>query len=353
MAVEACACAHQRLTLLDAAATRVGTTLDVESTCGELADFLAPSFADVATVTIADDDFPGIPPPSGMLRLRKMKVSAPPELQGHLRELRGPEPYMDLPRGAVARRCMGSGRPWLGTMASDEAFQNGTIYPDRARIFRAAGIHSLLIVPLPTADRCAGFITLMRAGASASFNDDDVITAQSVAQRAAISIDSARRYTHEHTMTLELQRALLSEPDHPHPTVEVATRYLPSGRSALVGGDWYDSIALPNRCTLLVMGDVMGHGFQAAVAMSQYRSALRTVAAAGLPPDAMLAEADHRAARIGLDRFATCLLVLVDPEAGTCTAATAGHLPPLVIRPHSNAGLIRLPAGPPIGTELG
>ncbi|MFG3015854.1 SpoIIE family protein phosphatase [Streptomyces cinerochromogenes] len=346
--------AHQRLALLDAVTTRVGTTLDVEATCAELADFLAPSLADVAAVGIIEEEFFGVPAPApGMLRLRKMKLTAPPELQRHLREFGGPEPYVDLPRGSVTRRCIESGRPWLGNLASFEIFQKVTVVPERVRIFRAAGVHSVLIVPLPMAGRCVGVILLMRAGASPPFNDDDVLTVQGVAERAGVAIDSAHRYSHEHAMTLELQRALLSEPDSAHPTVEVATRYLPSGRSALVGGDWYDSIALPDQRTLLVMGDVMGHGFQAAVAMSQYRSVLRTVAAAGLPVDAMLTEADRRASRIGLDRAATCLLVLVDPEAGTCAATTAGHLPPLVIRPNGSSGLMHLPAGPPIGTELG
>ncbi|AKJ11723.1 hypothetical protein ABB07_17265 [Streptomyces incarnatus] len=346
--------AHQRLALLDAATTRVGTTLDVKVTCAELADFLAPSLADVAGVAVVEEEFFGEPPPPpGILRLRKMKLSGPPEVLRRLRELGGPEPYADFPRNSAPRRCIDSGRPWLGNLASDETLQKVIVHSERVGLFRAAGVHSVLIVPLPTAGRCVGIAMLMRAGASPPFSEDDVLTAQGVAARAAVSIDSAHRYSREHTMALELQRALLSEPDGSHPTVEVATRYLPSGRSALVGGDWYDSVALPDSRTLLVMGDVMGHGFQAAVAMSQYRSVLRTVAAAGLPVDAMLTEADRRAARIGLDRAATCLLVLVDPEAGTCTATTAGHLPPLVIRPNGSTGLMHLPAGPPIGTELG
>jgi serine/threonine protein phosphatase PrpC len=275
-----------------------------------------------------------------------MALSAPPELQWHLRGLGGPEPYLDLPRVATARRCIDSGRPWLSNMATDELLQKITLIPDRAKIIRA-GVHSVLMVPLPTASRCVGIVILMRAGTSTPFTEDDVLTAQGVAARAASSIDSARRYSDEHTLALELQRALLSEPDSPHPSVEVATRYLPSGRSALVGGDWYDSIALPDCRTLLVMGDVMGHGFQAAVAMSQYRSVLRTVAAAGLPVDAMLREADRRA------RVATCLLALVDPQAQTCTAASAGHLPPVVISPGGGTEVMTLPAGPPVGTELG
>ncbi|MEU9150156.1 SpoIIE family protein phosphatase [Streptomyces sp. NPDC048417] len=346
--------AHQRLALLDAAATRVGTTLDVETTCAELADFLSPSLADVAAVGIVEEEFLGAPPPPpGVLRLRKMKLTAAPEVQLHLHGLGGPQPYVDLPRGGVTRNCMDSGRPWLSNMASEELLEKVNPDPEYVKIFRTAGMHSVLIVPLPTAGRSVGTVMLLRGGDSAPFSEDDVLTAQGVAARAATSIDSARRYTGEHTMTLELQRALLSEPDRPHPSVEVATRYLPSGRSALVGGDWYDSVALPGGRTLLVMGDVMGHGFQAAVAMSQYRSVLRTVAASGLPVDEMLGEADRRAARIGLDRVATCLLVLVDPEHGTCTASTAGHLPPVVLRPDGSAEVLDLTAGPPLGTELG
>ncbi|KUN87177.1 SpoIIE family protein phosphatase [Streptomyces griseoruber] len=346
--------AHQRLALLDAATVRVGTTLDMATTCGELADFLAPSLADVAAVAIVDDEPPDGPPlRPGVLRLRKMQLAAPPELKWHLRALSGPGPYVDVPRGSLVRRCMDSGRPWRGNLASDELFQKLVVEPDHVKVIRAAGIHSILVAPLRTTGRSVGIVILMRAGDSAPFTDDDLLTAQGVAGRAAVSIDSARRYTHDHTMTLELQRALLSEPDNVSSSVEVATRYLPSGRSALVGGDWYDSIAAPGGRTLLVMGDVMGHGFKAAVAMSQYRSVLRTIGTSCRPVDAILAEADRRAARLGLDRVATCLLVLVDPGTDTCTAATAGHLPPVLVRPDGAAKVLSLPAGPPIGTELG
>ncbi|MEU1159464.1 SpoIIE family protein phosphatase [Streptomyces sp. NPDC005921] len=348
--------AHQRLALLDAAGTRVGTTLDVETTCAELADFLSPSLADVAAVGIVEEEFDRTPPPPpGVLRLRKMKLTAAPEVQLHLRELGGGKPYVDLPRGGFIRNCMDSGRPWRGNSASEELMEKVTAAHDSVKIFRMAGMHSVLVVPLPTAGRSLGTVMLLRGGDSAPFSEDDVLTAQGVAARAATSIDSARRYTGEHAMTLELQRALLSEPTPPHSSIEVATRYLPSGRSVLVGGDWYDSIALPGGRTLLVMGDVMGHGFQAAVAMSQYRSVVRTIATSdsGLTVDEMLRKADHRAARIGLDRVATCLLVLADPEHGTCTAATAGHLPPVIVRPDGSAEVLDLPAGPPIGTELG
>ena len=233
--------AHLRLALLDAAATRVGTTLDIETTCLELAESLVPSLADVAAAAIVEDDFHGAPPPRpGMVRLRKMKGSVPPELEWQLRELGGPGPYVDLPRSSATRHCMNTGRPWLGNLASEELFRKVTGDPERAATFRRAGIHSLLIVPLVAAGRSIGVALLGRAGASEPFAEDDVETVQGLAARAALSIDSARRYSREHTMALELQRALLSEPSSPRPGTEVAARHLPSGRRVLVGGDWYD-----------------------------------------------------------------------------------------------------------------
>ncbi len=346
--------AHQRLALLDAAAERVGTTLDIETTCQELVDFLAPSLADVAAVGIVEEEFTGAPPPPpGFLRLRKVRGSAPPGMEWVLHQLGGPGPYVDVPRGVATRHSLDSGRPWLGNLASDELFQKVTVDPKRTKIFRAAGIHSLLITPLITAGRPVGVVLLGRAGASQPFDDNDLVTLQALAGRAAVSVDSARRYSYEHTMALELQRALLSEPRTPHPAVEVAARYLPSGHSVLVGGDWYDSIPLPDSRTLLVMGDVMGHGFQAAVAMSQYRSLLRTIAASGAGVDKILCEFDRQVAHLGLDRLATCLLAVMDPGAGTCTTASAGHLPPAAVRPDGTIEVLWLPAGPPIGTGIG
>ncbi|KUN29551.1 hypothetical protein AQJ23_01955 [Streptomyces antibioticus] len=101
------------------------------------------------------------------------------------------------------------------------------------------------------------------------------------------------------------------------------------------------------------MGDVMGHGFQAAVTMSQYRSLLRTIATNVTGVEEILEEFDRQVAQLGLERLATCLLAVVDPQDGTCTAAGAGHPPPAVLRPDGSIDILWLPAGPPIGTGLG
>ncbi|MET9759050.1 SpoIIE family protein phosphatase [Streptomyces sp. NPDC006372] len=347
--------AHQRLALLDTAATRVGTSLRVEQTCAELADFVVPSLADRASVRIVDteeaDDLP--PPAPGVLRLRVMASAGGPDIVARIGLTARTGYYFDVPRDSPVRSCLNTGRPWVGNLASDDVLLKMLRTPVDVEVVREVGIHSVVVVPLPTRDHPVGVLYLCRAGDSAPFTDEDVVVAQELAARAAVSIDNARQYTLEHTMALELQRALMSEPGTPHPDIETASRYLPAGQRALVGGDWFDSMALPCGRTLQVMGDVMGHGFTAAVAMSQYRSLLRTMAASGAPAERILQEADHRLASIGLDRVATCLLALVDPHDGTCTFAGAGHPPPVLLHPDAPAELVHVPTGPPLGTDLG
>jgi serine phosphatase RsbU (regulator of sigma subunit) len=155
-----------------------------------------------------------------------------------------------------------------------------------------------------------------------------------------------------------LQRALLAEPGRPHANLDVATHYLPAGGGApgggdLVGGDWVETVRLHFGRTLLVMGDVMGHGLDAAVDMSAYRSLLRYIAATDLPPHRVLRQLDAAAARDGARRPATCLLVRVDPARGSAAVVSAGHLPPVVFGPDGTGRLLRLPVGPPLGTGVG
>ncbi|GCB47870.1 SpoIIE family protein phosphatase [Streptomyces sp. NL15-2K] len=346
--------AHQRLALLDTAATRVGTTLCFEKTCAELAEFVVPSLADKASVCTLEEESGDAPPPTpGVVRLRIRASAGGPDIDRRLGPVGRAGDYFDVPRDSPTRKCLDTGRPWMGNLITDDVLLKVVRTQFNLEVFRAAEVHSLLIVPLPTKGHPVGVVHLSRAGDSAPFTDEDVIVAQDLAARAAVAIDNARQYSLEHAMALELQRALLSEPRSSHPDIELACRYLPAGSRALVGGDWCDSITLPSGLTLQVMGDVMGHGFTAAVAMSQYRSLLRTLAVSGAPVERILEEADHRVASIGVERVATCLLALIDPGAGTCTIASAGHPPPVLLHRRAHADLVPVPAGPPLGTDLG
>lgn len=145
---------------------------------------------------------------------------------------------------------------------------------------------------------------------------------------------------------VELQRALLTDPGLPHPNLQLATRYLPSGMGTLVGGDWFETVRLHFGRTLLAMGDVMGHGVEAAVDMNSYRSALRDFASADLPPHRVLRRLDQDISDADTRRPATCLLARLDPARGLATFSSAGHLPPVVFNREGVGDLIRVPVGP-------
>ncbi|WP_432093525.1 SpoIIE family protein phosphatase [Streptomyces sp. bgisy100] len=347
--------AQARLTLLDAAATRIGTTLDMDTTSGELAEFLVPLLGDVATVEVFPEETGQVRgvTASGGLRLRRSALASLPELREATRQLGLTGEYVDYPAGSAVPRCLATERPIMRNLQSEEELTQWVASPERLAAYRAVGIHSTLVVPLAARGHTIGTVSLARAGDSPAFTDEDVVNTQDLSGRAAITIDNARRYTRSQGIALELQRALLAEPGSPHPNVELASRYLPSGSSALVGGDWFETVRLPFGRTLLVMGDVMGHGVEAAVDMSNYRSMIRYVSASDLPPHRILRQLDTNISEGETGRPATCLLALVDPARGICSYSSAGHLPPAVLGADGRPQLVEVPPGPPLGTGFG
>ncbi|MFE4690842.1 SpoIIE family protein phosphatase [Streptomyces sp. NPDC056749] len=349
--------ARSYLTLLDNAAVSVGTTLDVGTTCQELADFVVPLMADVAVVEMIpeDDGHTRREPPAGVLRLRRAGVATVPELADAIAQFGGPGADIDYQEDAAVPRCLAADGPVVENLYGDEQLSRAAPSPERVEAYRAIGLHSAVAVPLTARGRPLGVLSLLRAGDSPPFTEGlDVVVARTLAGRAAIDIDHAFRYTHEHRIAGELQRSLLSEPRGPNPGIEIASLYLPAGAGALVGGDWFDAIPLQGGRHLKVMGDVMGHGVEAAVAMSNYRSMLRIMAEDDQPPHRILERLDKAVEQSGLDRAATCLVAVVDRREGVCEVASAGHPPPVLIDPGaSRARVAPLVAGPPLGTGFG
>ncbi|CAG7650698.1 SpoIIE family protein phosphatase [Actinacidiphila bryophytorum] len=345
---------RERLQLLDAAAVRIGRTLEVDRTGQELCDLLVEVIADVASVEVlATKGSAGRrPPQDGMVRLRRAALAAVPGLREAVQQFGMPGEHIDYQPGSAIPRCLETGHPMTYNVPADATLRRSAPNADRVDAYRAAGIHSALVVPLAARGAQLGTVTLVRAGSSPAFDEEDVSVAVALADRAAISMDNARRYSREHGIAVELQRALLAAPGTPHPQIDVATRYLPAGATDLVGGDWFDTLALPSGITLLAMGDVMGHGVEAAVEMSHYRSMLRVVAGEGDPPDRILRRMDALLAAAGTERPATCMLALADPVRGGCWFANAGHLPPAVVTPDGRVRLLDVPTGPPLGADL-
>ncbi|WP_031084151.1 PAS domain-containing protein, partial [Streptomyces sp. NRRL WC-3549] len=267
--------ARNHLSLLDTASVAIGTTLDMDTTCQELVDFVVPALADVAVVEVCPPEVGHAVrrPPAGVLRLRRAAMAVGRALKDVTSPFEGVGEYIDYQPDAAVPRCMEANRPVIENLYSDEQLDRSAPNPGRVAGYRAIGLHSAVFVPLTARGRPLGVLALARTGDSPVFTEGgDVVVARELAGRAAVDLDQARRYAHEHAIARELQRSLLSEPRGPHPHVQVASRYRPADEGALVGGDWFDVIPLRDGRHLKAMGDVMGHGVEAAVAMSHYRS---------------------------------------------------------------------------------
>ncbi|MFJ8146499.1 SpoIIE family protein phosphatase [Streptomyces sp. NPDC096048] len=189
-------------------------------------------------------------------------------------------------------------------------------------------------------DRARGFGTEERA----------VLTA--LAGVIAHAMEKARRYETETALARGLQRALLPRRLPVHPLLETAGRYLPGTQGMDVGGDWYDVVASGSGMAL-VIGDVQGHGVQAAATMGQLRSAVRAFALGDRPPDEVLSGVNHLLTDLDPGLFASCCYIRLDPATGQACAARAGHPPPLLRHPDGRTEALDLPGGVVLGVDPG
>lgn len=187
------------------------------------------------------------------------------------------------------------------------------------------------------------------------------VTAEVDAGHAA-SFTEIRSPEQDRWAAQRLQRALLPSKARHIAGVSAATRYLPSGADHLVGGDWWDLLDLGQDSFAFAVGDISGHGIDAAALMGQARAAVCTAARAGLSPAQILAVVDAQLAGaildqddgdIDLHRFATAVVAVSDPGRTQLRVASAGHLPLIVWPANGPARPLWAPRGPPLGLELG
>ncbi|MFG3250240.1 SpoIIE family protein phosphatase [Streptomyces sp. NPDC048187] len=135
-------------------------------------------------------------------------------------------------------------------------------------------------------------------------------------------------------LTLQLQHAIMPPAQAPLrvPELQVAVRYRPAETEQLVGGDWYDAVVLPSGLVLLCVGDVAGHGIEAATSMVVLRNALRGLAVTGAGPGQLLSWLNIVAHHLTGGVTATAVCGLYDPARYTLRWARAGHLPPVLVR---------------------
>lgn len=115
--------------------------------------------------------------------------------------------------------------------------------------------------------------------------------------------------------------------------VDVATRYRPGGRDALVGGDFFDALDCGDGSVRAIIGDVCGHGPDEAATGVALRIAWRALTLAEADPSRVLAGVDEilRQERGDDTTFATVCDITIHPDEGRMSVRLHGHPPPLLL----------------------
>jgi serine phosphatase RsbU (regulator of sigma subunit) len=351
--------AVMRRLMLDDTFTRIGDTLDIDHLARELLDALVPAYCNTGELLlleslIGNNELPAHGP-GGNDQLRRIALS---------HDKKDPAWEAAFPIGEILRypdpspyyRCMESGQPIFEPIISEE--QAGQIAKAwrRRPVGKLLSGASMMLLPLfAHGGTMLGFFACIRQDGYRRFDAYDMQIGGDFSGRASVFIDNASRYNREHATALTLQRSMLPTGLSAPSSVEVKHRYLPGSKLIEVGGDWYESIALPGGRVALVVGDVAGHGVRAAVTMGRLRTAIHTLAMLELPPAESLLQLDELMHTLGErePHFATCAYAVYDAVSGECEVAVAGHLPPLLVRPDGTNEYLDVPPSPPLGVGDG
>jgi serine phosphatase RsbU (regulator of sigma subunit) len=313
-ALEETGAATGRLQILSAAGARLAGTLEVDELLGILSDVVLNGFGRGLVVALESN---------GAFRVAHT-AHEDDAAAAALRELDGAPLEVDRygTRTSVLRELL----PVSGALATAPA----------------------MALPLMSRGRILGAAVVVAATEAAL--DRRVLV--ELAARAGVALDNAVLFGSERRLALTLQRSLLPTALPDLPGIALAARYLPGAGGSDVGGDFYIVHALEDGRLLLVIGDVMGHGPQAAARMGQLRAVLAAYAYDGDPPDRVLAHVSVRARALLDLPMATALAGIYDPDSRRFTFALAGHLPALVAPVGGLPAYVDAEPGPPLGSGV-
>ncbi|MGV4891735.1 protein phosphatase [Streptomyces sp. NWU49] len=157
-----------------------------------------------------------------------------------------------------------------------------------------------------------------------------------------------KAHAEERRVALALQRSMLYTPDVERHR-DVAVRYLPAASSLHVCGDWYDVADISDDQLAVAVGDVVGHGLEAAVIMGMLRSALSAVIRASVGPAQALETLEGYAETIEEALGTTVVKALIDQRAHMIVYSSAGHPPPILLHADGTTDLLDQATDPPLG----
>jgi serine phosphatase RsbU (regulator of sigma subunit) len=195
-------------------------------------------------------------------------------------------------------------------------------------------------------------LTLVSLDPGRPILDETLETALSVAGQAALAVDNARLYQQQKAFTDSMQRSLLPATGPAVPGLEVGAVYEASALVG-VGGDLYDYLRIDDDRLAVVLGDVTGHGIDAAADMAMAKFVFRSLARRYPEPGAFLAAAnDVVVEEVGAGKFVTMLALTIDVGRGEVACASGGHPRPRLVHPDGTVERLEV-EGLALGVESG
>jgi serine phosphatase RsbU (regulator of sigma subunit) len=193
------------------------------------------------------------------------------------------------------------------------------------------GVRSFIIVPLLAQEEVIGAFALVYTDHSGLYYDSDaLILAEDLGRRVGAGLGKAKLHETALSISTTFQLAALPKSLPKVPGYAIDSLYEAGATEMLVGGDWFDAFELSEERIGISVGDISGHGIEAAAFMGTLRSGLRI---------AMLLERDMLKVLDGADRllkqesrqamYATAMIAAIDLRERTMSCAAAGHPGPL------------------------
>jgi serine phosphatase RsbU (regulator of sigma subunit)/CHASE1-domain containing sensor protein len=175
---------------------------------------------------------------------------------------------------------------------------------------------------------------------------------QAVGDMCGQTLDRARDADRRHAFVAALQRRLLPVPPATG-GLEIVARYRSATAAMGMGGDWYQFMAMPDGSTVIVVGDVIGHGVDAIAIMMQIQHVTAAMVQMGVPLPDVFSRVDT-ALGSAKGAHASALLLHVNPSASRIHYISAGHPYSLLRTPDGDVqqltsaqyGLVGLPYKP-------
>ena len=322
--------------LLNRITTELSAALDGEETLDLLAQLTVPTLADWCVVTLVGDQ-------QSAGSRRGLRHAGVWHVDPGMRALTGEyarHRLTALTDDSITMTALSTGQvqvlPSGATAAALPMLAPGPVRD----MFAQLAPEAAAVLPLPGRSGPVGLLSIANGAERGPFTAEDLATLRHIAARAGLVLDNARLYRQQRGLAEGLQRSLLTpppEPDH----AQVVVRYVPAGQAAQVGGDWYDAFLQPGGATVLVIGDVVGHDTEAAAAMGQMRSIVRTIGAQDTyGPAEILHRADAVMETLMVGTAATVAVARLEQTPSEQLRgvtrvrwSNAGHPPPFVINP--------------------